>query len=207
MTEVYLIRHSKPIDVNHEIDRDNFQIQNEKKCLSIEGEKIAEEKFKNNEFNNIDILYSSNYVRAIQTAKYIAFKNNLDININSDLGEREIGINSWDELPEQFERKQLLDENYKISGGESQKEVRERMYNALIRIIDKNKNKRIAIVSHGTALSYLISKWCDIKLEDDKFKYSYRDKVLLHNYFDYCETFKLTFDLDNNLIGIDHIEL
>ena len=207
MTEVYLIRHSKPIDVIHEIDRDNFQIQNEKKCLSIEGEKIAEEKFKNNEFNNIDILYSSNYVRAIQTAKYIAFKNNLDININSDLGEREIGINSWDELPEQFERKQLLDENYKISSGESQKEVRERMYKALIRILDKNKNKRIAIVSHGTALSYLISKWCDIKLEDDKFKYSYRDKVLLHNYFDYCETFKLTFDLDNNLIDIDHIEL
>ena len=102
---------------------------------------------------------------------------------------------------------QILDPNLKNYLGESNLEVRKRMKEAIFSIISQNIGKRIAIVSHGTALSYLISKWCDIKLEDDKFKYSYRDKVLLHNYFDYCETFKLTFDLDNNLIGIDHIEL
>ena len=69
MTTVYLIRHSKPLKVNNEYNSDSLQVQNEKNCLSIEGEEIANNKFNNDEFNNIDILFSSNYVRAIQTAK------------------------------------------------------------------------------------------------------------------------------------------
>ena len=45
MTTVYLIRHSKPINVNYYLDNDNLQLQNEKKCLSVEGEQIAKERF------------------------------------------------------------------------------------------------------------------------------------------------------------------
>ena len=204
---VYLIRHSKPLKVNNEFNNDNLQIQNEKSSLSIEGENIAKEKLNNKEFDNIDILFSSNYVRAIQTAKYLSAKNNIEINIISDLGERKFGINSWNELPENFEKKQFLDENYKIGDGESQKEVRDRMYFTILEILNKNKNKRIVIVSHGTAISFLLSKWCDIEIKEDKIKYSYNGKVLLHNYFDYCETFKLEFDEKNKLINIQNIKL
>ena len=207
MTTLYLIRHSKPLKVNNTFNDDNLQIQNEKSSLSIEGEQIAKEKLYNKEFEDIDVLYSSNYVRTIQTAKYLVGKNNLDINIVSNLGERKFGISSWDELPEDFERKQFLDENYKIGDGESQKEVRDRMYSTILEILNKNKNKRIAIVSHGTAISFLLSKWCDIEIKEDKIKYSYNGKVLLHNYFDYCETFKLEFDEKNKLINIQNIKL
>lgn len=38
MTIIYLIRHSKPLDVNNELSTDTLQIQNEKKVLSKEGE-------------------------------------------------------------------------------------------------------------------------------------------------------------------------
>ena len=72
-------------------------MQNEKSSLSIEGEQIAKDKLNNKEFANIDILFSSSYVRAIQTAKYIAEKNNLEINVISDFGE-----------------KQFLDGNYNV---------------------------------------------------------------------------------------------
>ena len=205
MTTIYLIRHSKPLKVNNDLNVDNLQVQNEKNCLSIEGEEIAKEIFNNQEFNNIDILFSSNYVRAIGTAKYIADKNNIEINVMSDLGERKFGINSWDEIPEQFERKQLLDENYKIGNGESQKEVSDRMYSAIMKIIDNYKDKTIAIVSHGTAISYLLKKWVDIQIVDDKLRYSYNDKVLLDGHFNYCETFKLVFD-NNNLVDIQNIK-
>lgn len=156
MTTIYLIRHSKTFKANNDLNTDKLQIQNEKLILSIEGEQIAKEKLNDSEFNNIDILYSSNYVRAMQTAKYLAEKNILEINIVSDLGERKFGINSWDELPENFERKQFLDGNYKIGNGESQKEIRYRMYSTILEILNKNRNKRIAIVSHGTAISYLL---------------------------------------------------
>ena len=206
MTAIYLIRHSKPLKVNNDLNIDDLQIQNEKSSLSIEGEQIAKEKLNNKELDDIDILYASNYVRAIQTAKYIADKNNLNINVVSDLGERKFGITSWDELPDGFERKQLLDENYKIGNGESQKEVRERMYNVIMDILNKNKDKRIAIVSHGTAISYLLKKWCDIEIVDDKMRYGFNGKVLLHNYFDYCETFKLEFDDENNLVNIENVK-
>lgn len=206
MTTVYLIRHSKPINVNYYLDNDNLQLQNEKKCLSVEGEQIAKERFEDKEFNDIDIVFSSNYVRAIQTAKYLADKNNTEIYIFSDLGERKFGISSWNEFPEEFERKQFLDENYKIGNGESQKEVRERMLSALIQIINENKNRRIAIVSHATALSYLLKNWCNIEVVDDKLRYSYKDKILLDGYFNYCETFKIDFDENNSIMDINNIK-
>ncbi len=205
MTTVYLIRHSKPLKVNNDLNNEELQIQNEKSCLSIEGEDIARERLGKTEFDNIDILFSSNYVRAIQTAKYLAFKNNKEINVISDLGERKFGISYWDELPENFERKQFLDENYKIGKGESQKEVSDRMYTAIMNIIDSNKDKRIAIISHATAISYLLKKWCDIKIVEDKLRYSFNNKILLDGYFDYCETFKLEFD-GNNVIDIENIK-
>lgn len=207
MTTIYLIRHSKPLKVNNTFNNDSLQIQNEKSSLSIKGEQIAQEKLNKNEFDNIDILFSSNYVRAIQTAKYLSTKDDLEINVISDLGERKFGINSWNELPESFERKQFLDENYKIGNGESQKEVSNRMYSTIMKILRENKNKRIAIVSHATAISYLLKKWCDIQVVDDKLKYSFNNNILLNGYFNYCETFKLEFDDNYELISIQNINL
>ena len=207
MTTIYLIRHSKPMKVNNTFNSDSLQIQNEKSSLSIEGEQLAQEKLNKKEFANIDILFSSNFVRTIQTAKYLAAKNNIEINIISDLGERKFGINSWDELPENFERKQFLDENYKLGNGESQKDVRTRMYTIIMNIVNKYPNKRIAIVSHATAISYLLKTWCNATIVDDKMRYNFNNKIILDGYINYCETIKLEFDNENNLINIENIKI
>lgn len=207
MTTIYLIRHSKPMKVNNTFNKDNLQLQNEKSSLSIEGEQIAKEKLNKKEFDDIDILFSSSYVRTIQTAKYLANKNNLEINVISDLGERKFGIDSWNELPDKFERKQFLDENYKLNNGENQKEVRDRMYSVIMKILNEYPNKRIAIVSHGTAISYLLKKWCDVNIVDDKLRYSFKNEIILDGYFNYCETFKLVFNDENKLIDIKNIKL
>ena len=206
ITTIYLIRHSKPLKVNNNLNNDNLQIQNEKSSLSIEGEQMAKEKLNNKELNNIDVLYSSNYVRTIQTAKYLAENNNIEINIISNLGERKFGIDSWEQLPENFERKQILDENYKIGTGENQKEVRDRMYSTIIKILNENKNKRIAIVSHATAISFLIKKWCDVGIINDKLRYSFKNNILLEGYIEYCASFKLEFAEDNHLINIEFLK-
>lgn len=201
MTEVYLIRHSKRLKVNYIQTKDSLQLQNEKEILSIEGEKLAREKFENNKFNNIDVLFSSNYVRAIGTAKYLANKNNLDINIIDNFGERKYGINDWSEKPQDFELKQLEDENYKLPNGESAKEVSDRMYKALMEIINKYQNKRIAIVTHSIAILYLLKIWCDINVKNKTC--FYKGKELFKN-IDYCGTFKLVFDNDK-LIDVERI--
>ncbi len=206
MTTIYLIRHSKPMKVNNTFNSDSLQIQNEKSSLSIEGEQIAQNKLSKKEFDNINILYSSNYVRTIQTAKYLSIKNDIEINVISDLGERRFGIDSWNELPENFERKQFLDENYKLNNGENQKEVRDRMYSVIMKLLNEYPDKRIAIVSHGTAISYLLKKWCEIDIFDNKLRYSFKNKMIFEGYFNYCETFKLEFDNENKLINIENIK-
>ena len=198
MTTLYLLRHSKPLRVNNDNSKDSLQVKNEKNSLSLEGEEIAKEKLKD---IKVDIVYASNYVRAIQTAKYISE----DINVVDELGERVYGINSWDELPEKYERKQFYDENLKIGYGESQKEVRERMTKAINKILEENKGKKIAIVSHATAISYYLKNYCDINIENDKLVYRFNNKTILNGYFNYCETFKLEFDDKNNLINIKNI--
>ena len=206
MTTIYLIRHSMPLKVNNEFNNDNLQIQNEKSSLSIEGEQIAKDKLNNKEFANINILFSSSYVRAIQTAKYIAEKNNLEINVISDFGERKFGINSWSELPDNFGEKQFLDENYKTEFGESQKEVRERTFNALMNVL-KSDDKRIAIVFHGTAMLFLLMTWCKVVPDSDKYKIFFNgNELFCGKHFDFCETFKLTFN-NNELIDIENIKL
>ncbi len=205
MTTIYLIRHSKTLDVNNEFSTDTLQIQNEKKVLSKEGENLAKDKFNNSIFNDIEVIYTSNYVRTIETAKYISENNDIKINILDELGERRFGISSWSEKPKDFERRQFLDENYKIGDGENKKEVEERMYNCILKILKENQNKTIAIVSHATAISYLLNKWCNIKIEDNMLSYKYNNKEILKGPINYCETLKLTFDIENNLKNIEKI--
>lgn len=205
--EVYLIRHSKPLKVNNDKNMDSLQIQNEKQPLSIEGENIAREKLNIKELKDIDKLYSSSYVRAISTAKYIAENNNIEINVINDFGERKFGINSWDELPDNFGEKQFLDENYKTEFGESQKEVRERTFNALMNVL-KNDDKKIAIVFHSTAMLFLIMTWCKVipSKEDFSYKFLFNDEEVFNDKIDYCKIFKLTFDDKNKLINIENIK-
>ena len=207
MTIIYLIRHSKPLKVNNNSNSDSLQIQNEKSSLSIEGENIAREKLDNEELQNIDIIYSSNYVRAIQTAKYLAERNSLEINIDSELGERKFDIDSWDELPEEFEKQQVIDENYKIGNGESQVEVRKRMHNVVMKILSNNKGKRIAVFSHATAITFLLKQWCSIEINNGKGNIKYNGNTIFNDSLNYCVTFKLSFDDNNSLIDIAAINL
>lgn len=90
LTYIYLIRHSEQLRIKNRINNEDSQIANEKIILSVEGEKKAKEISELNELKDIDILCSSNYVRAISTAKYIANKNKIEINIDENFNERKL---------------------------------------------------------------------------------------------------------------------
>ena len=203
MTTIYLMRHSIALkNINNDYNNESLQLQNEKMPLSIEGEELASNISKESELQNIDVVISSNYVRAMSTAKYIANANNVNLILNSDFGERKFGINSWDELPSDFGLRQNNDENYKMGDGESQKEVRERVYKALMKVIDEYKDKRIVIVSHGSAILWLLKQWCDVDLKNKCIIFN--DKQILYDNIFNCTTFKLEFD-DKRLVDIDKV--
>ena len=64
---------------------------NEKEILSVYREEQSKRLSENKELNNTDIIWSSSYIRAKATAKYIANSNNLPINLGSNLSERKLG--------------------------------------------------------------------------------------------------------------------
>ena len=198
---IYFIRHSKTLKVDNSLNEENLQLQNEKNILSLEGEQIAFNWFNKDEFNNIDKVYSSNYVRAISTAKYLAEKNNTKIVIVPKFGERKVGIKSWNEYPSDFEIHQFNDNDYKLPNGESKKEVRERLYSTLMKIITETNDKRIAIVFHSTAMMFLLEKWCEVSYDSD---YYFKGNKFFDGKWNYCETFKLLFD-DKKLISIENL--
>lgn len=199
MKIVYFMRHSEALKFINVNNSYSLQVQNEKWPLTIEGENLALEKSKNSELGDFDIVISSNYVRTIATAKYFTKDK---IYIDDRFGERRFGIDSWDEMPENFGERQFRDHNYKTPNGESLNEVIFREVEALIEVLNKYFDKKILIVGHSTAIASLFSKWCEIGFMDS---YKFKGNVFFDGKWKYCETFRLTFDDENNLIEIINV--
>ena len=196
MTTVYISRHSKPLKLKG--------IDTELIPLDVDGEARAKKLSELFELNNIDVLYSSHYARCIDTAKYISSINDIMINIDNRLGERKYGIN----IPNNFEELQFRDWNYKVEEGESLNDVSLRIQDALLEILDANKDKKIMIVSHATAISAMLSKWCSVRLNDETklIEIYFNDGLVFDGNWKAPELFKLEFN-DKELISIKNIEV
>lgn len=210
-TIVYLIRHSirfneKNID-NYNTSQ-NKLLRNEKIILSVEGEKRAEILSNEKELQNLEVVYTSNCVRTLQTAKYILEKQKLKVNIDERFDERRVGLPNDDVVKDWFVV-QYLDENYKTIGGESQKEIRERFSEALNEVLDKHRGKRIAIFSHGYAITFFIMKWCKFEYIEstDKLRFTFKGKEFFNKKLNAPEVFKLELNDNNELLNIEVLEI
>lgn len=210
MTTIYLIRHSI-VFIEQEIynNSESFQMQNEKQVLSVEGENKARILSEYKELQDIDYIVSSNYSRAISTAKYIASKNNLKVNVDENFNERKFGIDSWVDITKDFFERQIKEPNYKLELGECQEEVRNRMYKGLVDVLSNHSGEKVVILSHNTAMTFLLMKWCEVNLTgiDRHRVISFNDKVIFNKPFDAPEIFKLEFDDNNSPISIEYISL
>lgn len=201
-TIVYLIRHSGPNIKTNIISTDStFQETNEKYVLTQEGEQRASLLAQDSNLQNIDYIISSHYVRAMATAKYIADKNNLLLDIDSSLGERKFGFSKYEDMPERFYERQQNDPYYKFGNGENQLEVNKRMTHTITDIIKKHKGEKIVIVSHNTAISFYLKNWCHLEKEEDKYVLKYQDKILVFGNMNAPEAFELVFE-DEDLLDI-----
>ena len=208
LTEVFLIRHSKKINqelIDNTKNTEYFQTRREKIVLSIEGERRAEKLSKLYIFNNLDIIFSSNYARTIQTAKYLAESKNLVIHVDERFNERKFGIRGEEDIT----IKQYYDENLKNPEGECRKEVSTRMEEAFWDVIHNNKGKKIVIFTHGASMTFLLMKWCKLEyIREDKHKcLSFKNKVVIDRRFNAPEIFKLLVDDNSNVISIENIAL
>ena len=204
-TVIYLIRHADTInELGIRNTNETTQIINEKEILSIKGEEDSKKLSKNEELKNLNAIWCSSYVRAKQTAKYIANENNLQINLDNRLNERKLGnlneiaIFMKDKKTRDPSQEQLLYPKFKTSDGESAEDTKTRMTDFLNEILIKYKEKRVAIIGHGGSIKFLLLNWCNV---NNNMKLEYKDKEL--NTTSPC-LLKLTFK-NEELINLEQV--
>ncbi|WP_130805586.1 histidine phosphatase family protein [Senegalia massiliensis] len=183
-TKLIMVRHAKVIYTEDDKSRE----------LSEEGKMQRKDVLEALKRENVDIIYSSPYKRAIDTIKLYADFRNMAINIVDNLRERKVSDVFIDDFVP-FSINQWKDFNYKLNGGESLNEVKDRGIKAIENILNKHRGKGIVVGTHGTFLGVLLNHY------DSKFNYEDWKALKMP------AIFIITFDDNLNVIDIEETAL
>jgi probable phosphoglycerate mutase len=110
----------------------------------------------------IDVIYSSDLPRAVQTARYLADRAKLELNATPAFRERHVGVlegltfdESREQYPEDYYALVNRDVQHVISGGESYRQLLRRAGGALDKILRNHRSERIAVYSHTGVICFL----------------------------------------------------
>lgn len=166
-TTIYLIRHG---ETDWNLER---RYQGQKDIpLNATGMRQAQIAAQTLNGNSFSALYSSDLLRAVQTAQEISKKVNLPIITNPAL--REINQGVWegqyikDVLDSMGEKVRAVYENpytHRKPGGESIGEVADQMYAFLDQLAEIYNQETIIVVSHGLAIATVLCKVRNLPLE------------------------------------------
>lgn len=146
MTTVYFVRHAAPNFKNHD------DLTRELSAQGLKDRTLVTEFLWD---KKIEVVLSSPYKRAVDTIKEFADAKGLQIELIDDFRERKVG-NEWINNFDDFCKSQWADFDYKLSDGESLREVQRRNISALNQVLKTSAGKNVVIGSHGTALSTII---------------------------------------------------
>jgi 2,3-bisphosphoglycerate-dependent phosphoglycerate mutase len=145
MATIYLIRHAEP----------DFNVHNDKeRPLTRSGKESCKKVSDYLKDKEIDAIYSSPYVRALDTIRPFAKEQSIPIILENDFRERSMG-GEWIDDFKTFAEKQWEDFQHKLKDGECLAEVQNRTIAALEKILNDRDN--IVISSHGTAICTMIN--------------------------------------------------
>ena len=157
MTYIYLVRHCEAMG-NH---KRLFQGSTDCDVSEIGAKQLEylKERFKN---IKLDAVYSSPLIRAQKTAQVIAHGKNLEIITRKNLAELDGGVVEGKPFQEAFSAiPGLADawnnhpQDFAPEGGEAMKDAYVRIYDEIIARAHQNRNKTIALASHGGVLRCL----------------------------------------------------
>lgn len=155
MTKIYVVRHCESMGnllhsfAGHSDVDISGKGELQLKCLS--------EYFKD---IKLDKVYTSPLLRAKKTAEAINKYSGAPLEIEKDFIEINLGVldgRPVSEMTDEQTSKWLTDpDKFYVEGGESMREVAERVSAALKRIAEQNPESTIAVASHGCAIRNLI---------------------------------------------------
>lgn len=130
--------------------------------LSELGVQQAERTAKALAKEGIDVIYSSDLTRAVQTAEPLAALLDIPINTSEAFRERNVGVlqgltfdESKRDHPKDYYALINRNINHVITDGESYRQLLKRITNELRTILRTHQRERIAIFSHTGAICYL----------------------------------------------------
>ncbi len=147
MTIIYFVRHAAPNYNNHDDAVRELTPQG-----LIDRKRVTEFLWN----KDIDTVLSSPYKRAVDTVREFADAKGLEITLVDGFRERKVD-SGWIEDFNGFCRRQWEDFAFKLSDGESLREVQKRNIDALNQVLYTYNDNNIVIGSHGTALSTIIN--------------------------------------------------
>lgn len=210
-TTIYLIRHSGPfVDIENYSDYKNISWAeyNKNMILSVAGEENAKKLCNVKELNNIDKIYASNSFRAIGTAKYLSEKNDIKINLDKRIDEREFGVEKINDLPSDFNKISFENKLFKVNNGESLNDVDKRFKAFINDLLNTNKNNKIVIVLHGIILLSYLQTICDkFDFDGKTFNIQFKNNVILSGTPKNPSIYKIVFDENKNIENVEYIEL
>jgi len=142
--------------------------------LNLQGQTRSEALAEELSVERIDVVYSSPLSRAVDTARPIARKHGLDVRIEPDL--REIELGEWEGMPatviaERYPElfRQWVEDPRPVRppGGESILELHDRVIAAVDRIIRLHPGKRICLVTHKVTLVIIRTHFLRLDLPEE----------------------------------------
>ena len=194
MTTIYLINNSYTMNNLAFPDRDSLEQKREKRILSIEGEEASRKLASNKDLQGVQVIFASPFVMSIGTAKYLAQKLELDIQIKEEIGERDLG-KLGDKKIRMISEIQENDFDYKLLGGESLNEVKNRMKHFVDKLLGQYPDKTIALFTHNVAITCLLSNWCSKGFNlDNRLILNYGEEAIIDGAWDGINIIELVFD-------------
>jgi broad specificity phosphatase PhoE len=141
---IFLIRHSYCFDFSafENVENWHWDDFNKNMLLTAEGEDLARKLGEMAELGNVDAVFSANSTRAIGTAKYIARKNNIKIDVQNEINERAFANNF---LIRDIKKNENL-------YTETEKQVQARFQKWIDGVASRTEYKRVAVVLHAKIL-------------------------------------------------------
>ena len=166
MLRIFLIRHGET-----EWNTEGRLQGNSDVKLSAEGIHQAYLLAEHAQLPNVDVIYSSDLSRAVETAKVLGAKFNLPVTTTPNL--REINFGDWEgksiaELnekhPKSFGRFFTAPERCHPPNGETFLEAQARVMNVVRNIIAEHDNRNVVIVAHGAVNRLILGAALDMPI-------------------------------------------
>lgn len=149
MTTVYFVRHAQPNFANHD------DLTRELTAKGMADRLLVLDLLAG---VPVDAVLSSPYRRAVDTVQPLADERGLGIRAVEDFRERRVD-SCWIEDFDGFCRAQWADFDYRLTDGETLRQVQRRNMAALEAVLVEFAGQTVVIGSHGTALSTIINHY------------------------------------------------